>query len=180
MKHPALARVFAIVLAILGLLLLITGVRGFEKTGDEHEERLAYEKKYEDRIENFAALREELPIPLPRAFDVSRQIRAAGDGLQTRGVPSRLHTVLGGVSDGRDLEANQGRKENRAHRPRRMEEGELHPRDGRRQLQRMRTQMPRQGDSHGEWISRRRCRSLHRLRDVRTRLPGAARTGHGR
>ena len=60
MKHPALARVFAIVLAILGLLLLITGVRGFEKTGDEHEERLAYEKKYEDRIENFAALREEL------------------------------------------------------------------------------------------------------------------------
>lgn len=60
MKHPALARVFAIVLAILGLLLLITGVRGFAKTEDEHEERLAYEKKYEDRIENFAALREEL------------------------------------------------------------------------------------------------------------------------
>ena len=60
MKHPALARVFAVVLAILGLLLLITGMRGFTKTEDEHEERLAYEKKYEDRIENFAALREEL------------------------------------------------------------------------------------------------------------------------
>ena len=60
MKHPALARVFAIVLAILGLLLLITGVRGFAKTEDEHEERLAYEKKYADRIENFTDLREEL------------------------------------------------------------------------------------------------------------------------
>ena len=60
MKHPALARVFAIVLAILGLLLLITGVRGFTKTEDEHEERLAYEKKYANRIENFADLREEL------------------------------------------------------------------------------------------------------------------------
>ena len=60
MKHPALARVFAVVLAILGLLLLITGVRGFTKTEDEHEERLAYEKKYANRIENFADLREEL------------------------------------------------------------------------------------------------------------------------
>ena len=60
MKHPALARVFAVVLAILGLLLLITGVRGFAKTEDEHEERLAYEKKYADRIENFRDLREKL------------------------------------------------------------------------------------------------------------------------
>lgn len=60
MKHPALARVFAVVLAILGLLLLITGVRGFGKTEDEHEDRLAYEKKFDDRIENFRKLREEL------------------------------------------------------------------------------------------------------------------------
>ena len=60
MKHPALARVFAIVLAILGMLLLITGVRGFTKTKDERGERLAYEKKYAGRIENFAELREEL------------------------------------------------------------------------------------------------------------------------
>ena len=60
MKHPALARVFAIVLAILGLLLLITGVRGFRKTADEHADRLAYEKKYAGRIENFRELREEL------------------------------------------------------------------------------------------------------------------------
>ena len=59
MKHPALARVFAIVLAILGMLLLITGVRGFTKTKDERGERLTYEKKYAGRIENFAELREE-------------------------------------------------------------------------------------------------------------------------
>ena len=60
MKHPALARVFAVVLAILGLLLLITGVRGFSKTEEEREDRLAYEKKYAGRIENFRDLREEL------------------------------------------------------------------------------------------------------------------------
>lgn len=60
MKHPALARVFALVLAILGLLLLITGVRGFSKTEEEREDRLAYEKKYAGRIENFRDLREEL------------------------------------------------------------------------------------------------------------------------
>lgn len=60
MKHPALARVFAVVLAIMGLLLLFSGVRGFGKTRDEHADRLAFEKKYAGRIENFEALRDEL------------------------------------------------------------------------------------------------------------------------
>ena len=59
MKHPALARVFAVVVVILGLLLLLFGIRGFEKAGKEHAERLAYEEKYSGRIENFENLRAE-------------------------------------------------------------------------------------------------------------------------
>ena len=60
MKHPALARVFSAVLAILGLLLLISGVRGFKKADDEYEDRTAYAGKYADRIENYSRLHEKL------------------------------------------------------------------------------------------------------------------------
>lgn len=60
MKHPALARVFSVVLAILGLLLLISGVRGFGKADDEYEDRTAYAGKYADRIENYIRLHEKL------------------------------------------------------------------------------------------------------------------------
>lgn len=60
MKHPALARVFSVVLAILAALLLYSGVHGFGKAADENAERLAYEQKFDDRIENFRTLRAEL------------------------------------------------------------------------------------------------------------------------
>ena len=60
MKHPALARVFSVVLAILGLLLLISGVRGFGKADDEFEDRTAYAGKYAGRIENYIRLHEKL------------------------------------------------------------------------------------------------------------------------
>lgn len=60
MKHPALARVFAVVVAILGLLLLLSGTRGFGKAEAADEERRAYEKKYAERIETYSVLREEL------------------------------------------------------------------------------------------------------------------------
>ena len=60
MKHPALARVFSVVFAILGLLLLISGVRGFGKADAEYEDRTAYAEKYEDRIENYERLHAKL------------------------------------------------------------------------------------------------------------------------
>ena len=59
MKHPALARVFAVVVTILGLLLLLYGISGFGKADIEHADRLAYEKKTVGRIENYEALRAE-------------------------------------------------------------------------------------------------------------------------
>ena len=60
MKHPALARVFSVAFAILGLLLLISGVRGFGKADAEYEDRTAYAEKYEDRIENYERLHAKL------------------------------------------------------------------------------------------------------------------------
>ena len=41
MKHPALVRVFAVVLAILGVIFLATGVRGLGKNSKEQAEREA-------------------------------------------------------------------------------------------------------------------------------------------
>ena len=59
MKHQALARVFAVVLAILCLLLLVTGVRGFGKADEELNERRAWEEKYAERIQSYVELEAE-------------------------------------------------------------------------------------------------------------------------
>lgn len=60
MKHPALARVFAAVLAILGVISLANGVVGFRKNNAEHKERQAYAEKFADRIGNYEKLHQEL------------------------------------------------------------------------------------------------------------------------
>ena len=59
MKHPALTRVFAAVLAILGVLSLANGVVGFRKNRTEHVERQAYEEKFTGRIGNYEKLHAE-------------------------------------------------------------------------------------------------------------------------
>ena len=43
MKHPALTRVFAVILAILGVIFLATGVSGIGKNRKEQAEREAVE-----------------------------------------------------------------------------------------------------------------------------------------
>ena len=60
MKHPALARVFSVVLAVVSLLLLFTGAKGFGRSDAEYAERLAWAEKIEGRIENYRLLRGEL------------------------------------------------------------------------------------------------------------------------
>ena len=60
MKHPALARVFAAVLAVLGVISLANGVVGFRKNNAEHKERQAYAEKFADRIGNYEKLHQEL------------------------------------------------------------------------------------------------------------------------
>ena len=59
MKHPALTRVFAAVLAILGVISLANGVVGFRKNRAEHLERRAYEEKFSGRIGNYEKLHAE-------------------------------------------------------------------------------------------------------------------------
>lgn len=60
MKHPALVRVFSVVLAILGVIFLATGVNSLGKNREEQAERREYEKKFAARIENYERLHEAL------------------------------------------------------------------------------------------------------------------------
>ena len=72
MKHPALARVFSVVLAILGLILLAVGVRGFGKASGEHKNRLSYAEKLTGRIDNF----EDLDKKMENAADYNETMKA--------------------------------------------------------------------------------------------------------
>ena len=56
MKHQALARVFAVVLAVMCLLMLLNGATGFGKTETAQREREAFENKLAQRIENYRTL----------------------------------------------------------------------------------------------------------------------------
>lgn len=60
MKHPVLARVFAIALAVMSIILLFSGVKSIGDTKEENEERLRYEAKYSKRIENYVQLNERV------------------------------------------------------------------------------------------------------------------------
>ena len=60
MKHPVLARVFAVVLAVLCLLMLLNGISGFGKTEKAQQERAAFEAKYAQRIETYVTLDQQV------------------------------------------------------------------------------------------------------------------------
>lgn len=71
MKHPALARVFSVVLAVMCLLMLINGITGFQKADAEHSERRAYAEKYAARISSFEELENRAANSL--SYDEARQ-----------------------------------------------------------------------------------------------------------
>ena len=60
MKHPALARVFAVVLAIVSLILFAVGIRGLQKNETERADRTVFAGKLADRIENYRELHARL------------------------------------------------------------------------------------------------------------------------
>ena len=60
MKHPALAKAFAVALVVMCFILLFAAVKGFTERTDEYEERLRYEKRFSERIDNYIRLSEEL------------------------------------------------------------------------------------------------------------------------
>ena len=59
-KHQALARVFAVVLAVMCLLMGINGLKGFGKAQDEYRERTDYADRYAKRINTYIEIDEEL------------------------------------------------------------------------------------------------------------------------
>ncbi|MGN0982242.1 MAG: hypothetical protein ACI4O0_05040 [Candidatus Limivicinus sp.] len=60
MKHPVLARVFSILLAILCLFMLLNGALGFGKADVALEESLAKYSRIEEKTDTYAALSREL------------------------------------------------------------------------------------------------------------------------
>ena len=60
MKHPALARVFSILLAILCLFVLINGALGFGKADAALEESLAKYSRIEEKTDTYEALSAQL------------------------------------------------------------------------------------------------------------------------
>ena len=60
MKHPALARVFSVVLAIIALIEAVSGIRGLQKAEQERTERSAYAARFDGRIKNYITLHAEL------------------------------------------------------------------------------------------------------------------------
>ena len=60
MKHPALARVMAVTLAIICVIMLITGALGFGKTENKYAEDTADYEKLTDRITTYNELTEKL------------------------------------------------------------------------------------------------------------------------
>lgn len=60
MKHPALARVFSIVLAILCLFMLLNGALGFGKADAALEESLAKYSRLEEKADTYATLSQQL------------------------------------------------------------------------------------------------------------------------
>lgn len=60
MKHPALAKAFAVALVVMCFILLFAAVKGFTERADEYEDRLRYEKRFSERIDNYIRLSEEL------------------------------------------------------------------------------------------------------------------------
>lgn len=60
MKHPALARVMAVTLAIMCVIMLITGALGFGKAENEYAEDTADYEKLTDRITTYNELTEKL------------------------------------------------------------------------------------------------------------------------
>lgn len=56
MKHPALARVFAIVLAIMSVLMLLNGALGFGKASNEYQDALSRCQYLDDKLATYIEL----------------------------------------------------------------------------------------------------------------------------
>ena len=56
MKHPALGKAFAVVFAVMSVIMLAAGVSGIGKANEDNADRIRYENRYAERIDNYAEL----------------------------------------------------------------------------------------------------------------------------
>ena len=87
MKHPALARVMAVTLAIMCVIMLITGALGFGKTENKYAGDTADYEKLTDRITTYKELTEKLAdaesVPPSRATPPAAAPRFASAATST-------------------------------------------------------------------------------------------------
>lgn len=81
MKHPALARVFSIVLAIMSVFMLINGSLGFGKASSSLQDSLSKYQRLEDKTAEYSALSAQLEnsISYDEAYAELQSLQSAHD-----------------------------------------------------------------------------------------------------
>lgn len=107
MKHPALARVFAIVLALLSAFMLINGTLGFGKADGELQESLEYCQRIEDKLSEYEELDAKLEnsISYDEAYEELERLQDEHDeeAAQHRTDLATHTATMGGYTMGVDM-----------------------------------------------------------------------------
>ena len=107
MKHPALAKAFAVLFAVMSVILLAAGISGIGKAQEDNAERLRYEKKFAERIANYEELctRLENSITYDEAWaELEKRIEEHEEDASQHRTDLALHTAeKGGYTMGADM-----------------------------------------------------------------------------
>ncbi|MEI3101750.1 MAG: hypothetical protein V8T45_08215 [Oscillospiraceae bacterium] len=107
MKHPALARVFAIVLALLSSFMLINGALGFSKADGTLQESLEYCQRVEDKLNEYEELDAKLEnsISYDEAYEELERLQEEHDeeAAQHRTDLATHTATMGGYTMGVDM-----------------------------------------------------------------------------
>ena len=107
MKHPALARVFAIVLALLSSFMLINGALGFSKADGTLQESLEYCQRIEDKLNEYEELDAKLEnsISYDEAYEELERLQEEHDeeAAQHRTDLATHTATMGGYTMGVDM-----------------------------------------------------------------------------
>lgn len=107
MKHPAMAKAFAVMFAVMSVILIFGGVSGIGKAEDNNEERQRYEARYAERIENYDRLvkRLENSITYEEAWaELEKRIEQHDDDASQHRTDLAMNTAeRGGYTMGADM-----------------------------------------------------------------------------
>ncbi len=106
MKHPALTRIFAIVLAILSLVMLVAGAFGLNSARADREDRLADAQRLQGRIDEYREVSQALEGTVSYAESSKtleeRQEQHDSDASQHRSDLAMYSATKGGLETGRE------------------------------------------------------------------------------